>query len=288
MIAEPITHSIMPHIPYSCIWLDGAAQEAASFYTSVFPDSRMLDANPMVCTLELLGTRFMLLNGGPQYRPNPAVSYMAYCGSQEEVTRMYEALTDGGQVLMPLGAYDWSPHYAFVQDRYGVAWQLDPDTVPIPRKIAPTLLFANEKMGLVAEALSHYEAIFPEFRRLMEAPHQPGPGIPEGALLFAQCKLNGALMNMMDSPMRHDFDFTPGNSMVVNCDSQEEIDHYWEKLGAGGFFSMCGWLQDRFGVSWQVVPAVLPKLMADPERAPRVVAAFRKMQKFEIALLENA
>ncbi len=278
----------MPHAPYSCLWFDGLAQEAASFYTAVFPNSQILGANPMVVTVELMGTHFMLLNGGPQYRPNPAVSYSAYCGSPEEVNRIYDALAEGGSVVMPLSSYEWSPLYAWVADRYGVSWQLDPDRLPVAQQIAPSLLFVNEKMGLLRDALDHYEAIFPDFRRLLESPHQPGPGIPDGALLVAQCKINGTVLNMMSSSMTHDYDFTPANSLVVTCETQAEIDHYWEKLGAGGVFSMCGWLQDRFGVSWQVVPAVLSKLMADPERAPRVVAAFMKMQKFEIAVLENA
>ncbi|MBK7037495.1 MAG: VOC family protein [Chitinophagales bacterium] len=85
-----------------------------------------------------------------------------------------------------------------------------------------------------------------------------------------------------------EFKFTPATSFVVECETQEEIDHYWEKLGEGGVYSRCGWLDDKFGVSWQIVPAVLGKLMSDPDKAPRVVAAFMQMAKFDIQALLDA
>jgi predicted 3-demethylubiquinone-9 3-methyltransferase (glyoxalase superfamily) len=84
------------------------------------------------------------------------------------------------------------------------------------------------------------------------------------------------------------YTFTPATSFVVECETQEEIDYYWEKLGADGRYDQCGWLQDRFGLSWQIVPAVLHKLMGDPEKAPRVMEAFMKMKKFDIETLLKA
>ncbi len=84
------------------------------------------------------------------------------------------------------------------------------------------------------------------------------------------------------------FKFTPATSFVIECDTQDEIDYYWEKLGEGGRYDQCGWLDDKFGVSWQIVPVILGKLMADPARAPRVIEAFMKMTKFDIQQLENA
>ncbi|MEP7373221.1 MAG: VOC family protein [Chitinophagaceae bacterium] len=84
------------------------------------------------------------------------------------------------------------------------------------------------------------------------------------------------------------YKFSPATSFVVECHTQAEIDHYWEKLGEGGKYDQCGWLDDKFGISWQIVPAILGKLMSDPERAPRVMNAFMKMSKFDIQQLENA
>jgi len=135
---------------YPCLWFDGKAKAAADFYCSVFKNSKILSENPMVVQFELNGSRFMGLNGGPNYK------------------------------------------------------------------------------------------------------------------------------------------FTPATSFVIECETQEEIDFYWDKLGKGGRYDKCGWLDDQFGVSWQVVPAVLGKLMSDPARAPRVVDAFMKMSKFNIEELENA
>jgi len=83
------------------------------------------------------------------------------------------------------------------------------------------------------------------------------------------------------------FKFSPANSYVITCDTQEEIDHYWEKLGDGGKYRMCGWLDDKFGVSWQVVPTVLGELMNNPEKSPRVTQLFMQMTKFDIQILQS-
>jgi predicted 3-demethylubiquinone-9 3-methyltransferase (glyoxalase superfamily) len=84
------------------------------------------------------------------------------------------------------------------------------------------------------------------------------------------------------------YKFTPAISFVIECETQEEIDHYWEMLGKDGRYDQCGWLDDKFGVSWQIVPSILSKLMADPEKSQRVVQAFMKMSKFDINTLINA
>lgn len=135
---------------YPCLWFDNNAQEAANFYCSIFKESKILNANPVVVNFELNGTKFMALNGGPKYK------------------------------------------------------------------------------------------------------------------------------------------HTPANSYVIECETQDEIDHYWEKLGEGGRYDQCGWLADKYGVSWQVVPAILGELMSDSTRAQRVTQAFLKMQKFDIETLLKA
>jgi predicted 3-demethylubiquinone-9 3-methyltransferase (glyoxalase superfamily) len=90
----------------------------------------------------------------------------------------------------------------------------------------------------------------------------------------------------MDGPGEHNFDFNEGVSLVLECENQKEIDYYWEKLTVGGEESMCGWLKDKFGVSWQIIPAILPKLMADPKKAPGVFESFKNMRKLEIDKLK--
>ena len=140
----------MTHKLFPCLWFDGQAKEAADYYCSVFKKSKIVSANPMVVIFELNETKFMALNGGPQYK------------------------------------------------------------------------------------------------------------------------------------------FSPANSYVITCNTQEEIDHYWEKLGDGGKYSKCGWLDDKFGVSWQIVPTILGELMSKPEKSKKVIEAFMHMTKFDIQKLINA
>jgi predicted 3-demethylubiquinone-9 3-methyltransferase (glyoxalase superfamily) len=140
----------MSHKLFPCLWFDGKAKEAADYYCSVFKNSKIVSENPMAVIFELNETKFMALNGGPNYK------------------------------------------------------------------------------------------------------------------------------------------FSPANSYVITCDTQEEIDHYWEKLGDGGKHSKCGWLDDKFGVSWQIVPSILGSLMNDPEKAPKAMYAFMQMTKLDIAKLINA
>ena len=135
---------------YPCLWYDGNAKEAAEFYCSVFKNGKILNDTPMVVTFEVNGTKFMGLNGGPQFKFNESISF------------------------------------------------------------------------------------------------------------------------------------------VVNCDTQDEIDYYWDKLTAGGEESMCGWLKDKYGVSWQIVPTIIAELMSDPEKAQRVIKAFMNMRKLDIEIMKNA
>lgn len=140
----------MTHKLFPCLWFDGQAKAAADYYCSIFKNSKIVSENPMVVLFELNETKFMALNGGPQYK------------------------------------------------------------------------------------------------------------------------------------------FSPANSYVITCDTQEEIDHYWEKLGDGGKYSKCGWLDDKFGVSWQIVPTILGELMSNSEKSQKVIEAFMQMTKFDIQKLINA
>ena len=273
---------------FPCLWFNQEAAEAVAFYVALFPNASVQQQNPIVTTFSIHGTKFMALNGGPTYQMSPAVSYFVYCGSQPEIERIYTELVKDGSILMPLGKYDWSPQYAWVQDRFGVNWQLDVEPINAPQKIVPALLFANEKKESVREAREMYMKLFQPAMHLMEWPYPPTANLSEGSLLFTQFKLNGTIMNAMSSTHPHEFDFTHGNSFVVSCETQAEIDEYWEKLGAGGHYSNCGWLVDRYGLSWQIVPTILPTLMNDPEKGPRVMKAFLQMQKFDIDTLLKA
>ncbi|QOI97528.1 MAG: VOC family protein [Flammeovirgaceae bacterium] len=273
---------------YPCLWFNNNAHKAAEFYCSAFPGSAILKKSALATTFITGGTKFMALNGGPSFSVNSAISYYVYCGSETEINRLYHLLSTDGDILMPLGKYDWSENYAWIRDRFGVNWQLDVDAINSHQKIVPSLLFANAKSSLVKRALNHYTGIFSNSTVLLEAPYPPHAKQPEGTLLFAQVKLNNFIINAMSSSLPHDADFAEGNSFVIECNDQQEIDYYWNRLTEGGRESMCGWLKDTFGVSWQVVPAVLDSLMSDEKRSGRVMQAFLKMKKFNIKQLLEA
>jgi predicted 3-demethylubiquinone-9 3-methyltransferase (glyoxalase superfamily) len=239
---------------------------------------------------ELGGQKFMGLNGGPHFKINPSISFFVVCETEEEVNTAWEKLLKGGSVMMPIDQYDWSQRYGWLIDRYGVNWQLSMGKLEdVGQKFTPTLMFIEEQHGRAEEAINFYTSVFDNssiegvLRYSEEDPDETG------TIKHAQFKLNENVFMAMDSGYDYDFQFNEGISLFVNCDTQEEIDYYWNTLTAdGGKESMCGWLKDKFGVSWQIVPTILERLMSDPIRASRVMEAFMKMKKFDIDKLINA
>lgn len=272
----------MSRLIYPCLWFDQQAAEAADFYVSIFPNSEILEKTPMVVSFQVLGTQMMGLNGGPMYQQTQASSYFVYCGSEVNIEELYDSLLDGGKAIFPLGSYPWNPKYAWVTDKFGTNWQLDADPIRGSQKIVPCLLFVNENKTRVREAMDFYTSVFPESMKLMEAPHPHSED-----LLFAQFKLDGYLINAMSSTESHDFGFTPGNSLVVTCQDQAEIDYFWEKLGENGRFDRCGWLSDRFGHSWQIIPKNLGKWISDPVKGQKSMEALLQMEKLILEKLVN-
>ncbi|MGC4058871.1 MAG: VOC family protein [Chitinophagaceae bacterium] len=280
----------MSHPVYPCIWFDGNAAEAADFYIETFGKGAVTAHNPVVTSITLSGEPFMLLNGGPMFRPNPSISFYVVCETIEEVDDAWKKLEQGGQVLMPLGTYPWSSHYGWIQDKYGVSWQLAFGKMSdVGQKFAPLLLFSGAQNGKAEEALNLYTDIFPDSISMGIARYQEGEGDTPGHVKHEQFRINGFVMMGIDSGHPHPFSFNEGISLVVSCRNQEEIDHYWEKLtDNGGSESMCGWLKDKFGVSWQIVFDGLGSLMSSPERSAQVMERLMKMKKLIIADLENA
>ena len=272
---------------YPCLWFDGQAKAAAELYGKVFGNSRILDENPMVVTIEIYGQKFMLLNGGPMYQPNPSISFMVICETRQEVDEAWNKLIDGGSVMMPLDSYPWSERYGWVQDRFGISWQLYQGKMEeVGQKFSPTLMFTHEQFGKAEQAIQFYTSLFPNSSVTGILKYSAEDDDIEGMVKHSQFNLDGNVFMAMDSSFDHPFKFSEGISIAVDCDTQEEIDHYWFKMTAdGGEESMCGWLKDKFGVSWQIVPAILPKLMADPDKSEKVVQAFLKMRKFDITTL---
>lgn len=153
--------------------------------------------------------------------------------------------------------------------------------------IAPCLWFDTNG----EEAARYYASIFPN-SSIDKIAHYPKKALidihkgMEGKVLSVVFRLNGQEFTALNGgPI---FKFSEAISLMVYCETQDEIDHYWDRLSEGGEPNVCGWLKDKYGLSWQVVPKVLMTMMTDPERAPRVMDAFMKMKKFDIAALKRA
>lgn len=275
---------------YPCLWFDGNAKEAAEFYCSVFSDSAIGDENPMVVSFKSSGQKFMCINGGPEFKFTPAISFYNIIPDENELQKVWDKLIENGRALMPMDSYPWSKKYGWVQDKFGVTWQLTIDKpADSDQKFIPALLFSGSNFGKAEEAIEFYTSIFNKSSvELISRYGADDPNGQDGKINHAQFELNGKLYVAMDSAIVHDFDFNEAVSFVVECKDQKQIDYYWESLTKGGKESQCGWLKDKFGVSWQIVPKILSELISDPERSGRVVQAFLKMKKFDIEKLKNA
>lgn len=277
---------------FPCLWYDGDANESAAFYCQVF-NGKITTDTPVVMNIDLFGQKMMLLNGGPQFEKNASVSFMVICETEDEVQTYWDQLSDGGIVLMALDAYPWSKKYGWVRDRYGVTWQLFFGEKTDDQKIVPTLMFIHQNNGKAMEAMEFYTQTFPN-SKIGNVLHYKEGGeaheIPEN-VQHANFVINGYSIYCMDNSFDHPFDFNEGISMVIMTDDQAQTDHLWDTLtSGGGRESMCGWLKDQYGFSWQIVPKRLIQLMndADHEKAYKVVQAMMKMQKIIIRDLEEA
>jgi predicted 3-demethylubiquinone-9 3-methyltransferase (glyoxalase superfamily) len=304
-----------------CLWFDDNCEEAVNFYCSIFPGGKintmlrhpegvtegpMKDMGGKVWTaiFELSGFTFQALDGGPMFKRNPSVSFFVnFDPSQNpnaaaDIDTTWAALAEGGRVLMPLDAYDFAKRYGWVEDRFGISWQLiltDPEGDERP-VIMPSLLFTEGMYGKAEEALNFYTGVFAgagggESKMGLVATYPAGMEPDrEGAAMFAEAKLGGQWLVAMDSAREHGFRFTEALSLSVECADQAEVDHFWEQLSAVPEAEQCGWLKDKYGVSWQIVPKVLSQYMNDPDPAKvaRVADAFMPMKKLEIAKLDAA
>ncbi len=281
------------------LWFDTQAEEAVNLYTSVFPDSavtsmlRLPNGAVLTAGFQLGGQKFAALNGGPMYKLNPSISFYVVCETEAELDNAWQKLSEGGLVMMPLDKYPWSEKYGWVQDRFGLSWQLALGKLAeVGQKFTPSLMFVGTQHGRAEEAINLYTSIFKDSDVdgiLRYAAGEPDPA--EGTVKHAQFKLDAQKFMVMDSSGAHAFQFNEALSFVINCETQEEVDYYWNKLTAdGGAESQCGWLKDKFGVSWQVVPSILSKLLGDPDagKSQRAMQAMLKMKKLDIAALKQA
>ena len=225
---------------YPCLWFDGKAKAAADFYCSVFKNSKITANNPVVTTFEIEGHKFMGVNGGPLFKMNPSISFFILFTSAVEVEAIWNMLSKDGSVMMPLNKYPWNEKYGWCQDKFGVNWQLMMNqNVPSCEKIIPSLMFTQSNAGNAEKAINFYTSVFKNSSVISISRYLKGEYDVEGTIKHAQFTLGNQLFAAMDSSGAHAFTFNEGISFVVDCETQEEIDYYWDKLTEGGVESKC-------------------------------------------------
>ena len=283
---------------------------------SRYPSEGLLDfqepfaGEPLTVALDVAGTRLVLINAGDEFRPTPAISFMLNFDPARDATpdegerpdpealaqetaatrasldATWAALADGGQVRMELGEYPFAGRYGWVEDRYGVNWQLmltDPTGDPRPF-LVPALMFGGAVQDRASEAMDLYVSLFADTPGGSALGNRVPYGVPTGpasaqALEFGEFRIGDQWFMATDFGADHAFAFTPGISLEVGCPDQVEIDRLWGALSHVPEAEQCGWLADRFGVSWQVVPENMGELMARPHAFEHML----RMKKLVIA-----
>jgi predicted 3-demethylubiquinone-9 3-methyltransferase (glyoxalase superfamily) len=294
-----------PIVP--ALWFDTLAVEAAHFYARVMPKTTVDYVGTMHGTpsgdvdlveFTIANQRFLAMSAGPAFKINPSISFMLnfdpLMDKQAEKTlrKVWSQLIPDGTVRMELGEYPFSKLFGWVEDRFGVNWQLiltDPEGDPRPF-VLPALMFTKAQAGKADAAINHYVKVFPKSTRGFTAPYPEGsPGEKAGTLMFADFQLCGQWLVASDSAQAHDFAFSEAVSLLVECDTQEELESLTNALSAQPEAEICGWLKDRYGVSWQVAPRSLQQMMRTGTQAQvdALVQATLQMKRLDILELHR-
>ena len=283
------------------LWFDSDAEEAVKFYTSVFNNAKIkattryseasakASGRPkdsvMTVAFEIDGYNFTAINGGPAFKINPSVSFFYHSKDEKEIDELWKRLSDGGKALMELNKYDWSKKYGWVEDKFGLSWQLMHIENDVEQKIVPSLLFTQKSFGKANEAINYYASVFKNSKvdNIFKYGAEILPDNPD-AIMYSDFTLEGNKFSAMDGAGEHDFQFNEALSFVVNCKDQDEVDYYWDRLSEDGDpkAQMCGWLKDKYGVSWQIIPDAFIEMMNDPKKSKKAMEALLKMKKIII------
>jgi predicted 3-demethylubiquinone-9 3-methyltransferase (glyoxalase superfamily) len=288
---------ITPHL-----WFDKEAKDAAQFYVAAFGGNSQVkhvstlhntpSGSVDIVSFELAGYEFEAISAGPLFKFNPSVSFHVKCRTKDEVDAMWAKLSPGGTALMELGTYPFSERYGWLQDKYGLSWQIiyvaNDESV---QRVTPVLMFTGNVCGRAEEAVNFYTSVFHDAKVATILRYGKGEEPDkEGTVKYANFLLEGQPFGVMDSAHEHNFHFNEAISLIVNCNTQDEIDYYWNTLSDDPKAEQCGWLKDKFGFSWQVVPVAMSEMLAsnDEKKIVRVTEAFLKMKKFDLAELQKA
>ena len=280
------------------LWFNDDAEGAINHYVNVFDNSkinhlsRAPDGKVFTGSFQLNGHNFAAMNGGPLYKINPATSFFVVCETASEVDTIWAKLMEGGQALMALDTYPWSAKYGWGQDRFGLSWQVMlGNKGDKNEQFFPCLMFAGDLLKRADEAVDFYVSTFENAKIDTISRYTEGEPAPLNAVKHARFEIENQTFSIMGSPIPHNFNFNEAISFVVNCTTQKEVDYYWNALiSDGGAEGRCGWLKDKFGISWQIIPKALMELMGDkdPVKSQNVMQAMLKMNKIIIVDLEKA
>lgn len=276
------------------LWCNGTAEEMVEFYKETFDDVEVLQTVYYPLTkeegledfqLELAGKvltiqfrvydmEFVAINAGSEFSPNPSISFFVNFDpsrddqAREHLDTLWNKLSDGGQILMDLGKYPFSPHYGWVQDKFGVSWQLiltNPEGDPRP-VIVPSLLFTDTSQNQAKEAAQLYVSLLDDAALGNMAPYGQDTGLAKAnSLAYGEFRVSSQWFVVMDNGGQdHKFSFNEGVSLSIACKDQAEIDRLWSVLSKVPEAEQCGWCKDQFGVSWQIVPENMDELMKVP------------------------
>ena len=287
---------IVPHL-----WYDKEAYEAVNLYVNAFPDAKiknrvLLHDTPSgtadIVTFEIMGLEIQAISAGPIFKLNPSVSFLVTCTAKDQVDEIWKKLSPGGKALMELGSYPFSERYVWLQDKYGLSWQIMYSSdAQAKQMVRPVVFFVGSVTGKAEEAINFWTSIFPDAKinGLMRYEKGEEPD-KEGTIKFGSFTLFNQEFAAMDSAREHTFGFSEAISFIIKCDTQKEIDYYWEKLSAVPEAEVCGWLKDKFGFSWQVTPSMMDEMLSgnDRQRIDRVTQTFLVMKKMDLAKLKDA
>lgn len=286
---------IIPHL-----WFDHEAKEAIEFYCQLFVNSKITSETTLpntpsgtteVFSFQLAGQDFTAMNAGPLFHFTPAISMFVVFETEEETEELWNKLAKDGKVLMAYAEYPFANKYGWIEDKFGLSWQLVwSEHVEVIQRITPALLFTGPIAGWAKEAIEDYVRIFPISKMELAVPYSRDDDDVEGFIKHARFTLSGQHFIAIDSSKANDFSFTEAISFILPCNNQEEIDYYWKELSAVPEAEQCGWLKDKYGVSWQIVPNEMFELLAsgDTKRNKQLTQALLEMKKIDIKALKVA
>ncbi|MEG3226198.1 VOC family protein [Streptococcus suis] len=256
---------MQPIIPH--LWYDTEAKEAVAFYVELFggkidwtytiTDTSSGDSD--LIQFQLGDMTLAAISAGPYFKLNESMSLMVNGASKDEVTRLYQALSEGGRILMPLGEYPFSPYYVWLEDRFGLSWQLSyAPGLDKPYQFDICLLFSQEQVGLAQPMLDYYKDKLPQASVGQLSYYGEGEAAVAAAKLnYAELFIGDQKIIVMDHGYGGEASFNEAFSLMVYVDSQDELNFYYDLLSAVPEAEICGWVKDQFGISWQIVPRIL-------------------------------